>query len=253
MVPKFIQYILVQEKPNALFIQRCFTSDYSQEFATLLESLRHDAVAIIAQIQKNLDFYLTQRSAVKIINFVSDGPTTQYRNLMIFNLVTQYLPRSYPQLSSISSNFSKVGHGKSPADGIDSSLKEQADDKGKYGHYIPDFETFDTTLRLRVKATHIDVVTRRDIETIDAELLFRIDTFGGTMKVYQYTWSKNNPIVIFFNSFSCFYCYFGDECKHLFMGTASNKCIKEKLQPVDEIVQPQARYAKCTTNLQQNV
>ena len=95
---------------------------------------------------------------------------TQYRNRKMFNLITQYFPHCYPQLSSLSYNVTEAGHGKGPADGIGGSLKKLADDQVKYGHDIPDFDTLVETLRAHVKNTYLDTVTRADIENVDTKL-----------------------------------------------------------------------------------
>ena len=65
---------------------------------------------------------------VKKIHFMSDGPTTQYRNKKMFYLIPQYVPKYLPTVKKISYIFSKAGHGKSSADGIGGCLKRLADD-----------------------------------------------------------------------------------------------------------------------------
>lgn len=160
----------------------------TEGFCTLSKSLRHDPVAVTAHIIKILDLYLSQ-----------------------------FLPQRYSQLTEISYNFSEAGHGKSPADGIGGSLKKMADEKVKYGQDIPDFETLVSILHKSVKSIHIDVVKKKDIETLDAVLPEELKTFKGTMKMHQYTWTKSQPKTISFRLLSYSECSTGVKCKHFFI------------------------------------
>lgn len=196
-----------------------YTLDFAQGFTTLSQSLRHDPVAILVHLKKILDFYFHQFPTVNKLHFQSDGPTTQYRNRKMFYLVSQYLPDYYPQIDQITYNFSEAGHGKGPADGIGGSLKKSADDEVKYGHDIPDFETLVSTLRTRVEAVHIDVVTKEEIENMDSVLPPQLKTFVGTMKVHQYCWTRENFTKIMFNSLSCFDCPPGLTCSYFAIGS----------------------------------
>ena len=69
--------------------------------------------------------YLKETTAVDIVHFVSDGPTTQYRsrsNLYLFAVkVFEYGFRKATW------NFLEAGHGKGAPDGIGGALKRQAD------------------------------------------------------------------------------------------------------------------------------
>ena len=117
--------------------------------------VRHDPAAITAHVTKILNFYL---------------PQLPNANRKMFYLVTQFLPRCYPQISNISYNFSEAEHGKGPADGVGGSLKKLADDKVKYEQDIPDFETLVSTLHDCIKTVHINGVKAEEIETIDVVL-----------------------------------------------------------------------------------
>lgn len=222
-----------------------YTSGLSKGFATLSESLRHDPSAIMAHLKKKFDSHLPRFPTVNTIHFISDGPTTQYRNSKMFYLITQHLPRCYPQVSSISYNFTEAGHGKGAADGIGGCLKKQADDQVKYGHDIPDFKTFVETLFLRVKNTHLDTVTKADIDDVDTKLSSETHTFVGTMKVHQYTWSKTKPTEVFFNSLSCSECAIGTECAHFFLGNLSFETNSKKVVEKGSI---RKRKAQCEKN-----
>ena len=74
--------------------------NFSQGFATLSQSLRHDPAAITAHLKQILNFFHSKFQQVKKLDFMSDGPTTQYRNRKIFYIITQYFPLCYPQTTS---------------------------------------------------------------------------------------------------------------------------------------------------------
>lgn len=177
-----------------------YLSGVSNGFATLSESLRHDPAAILAHLKKISDPFLSQHPTVNKLHFLSDSPSTQYRNRKMFHLLTQYLPKLFPQIKEITHNFSESGHGKGPADGIGGSLKKTADDQVKYGTDVSNFEDHVTILRTRVQAVHIETVTIDEIHNIDAILPNDIRPFTGTMKVHQYTWNKKNSSLVFFST-----------------------------------------------------
>lgn len=149
---------------------------------------------------------------------MSDGPTTQYRNRKIFYIITQYFPLCYPQIQFKFYNFSEAGHGKSADDDIRGFLKRSADDQVKFDKVISNFDQLVTVLPGSTNKIHIDVITTPQIETIDNLLPEIFRPFTGTMKVYQYTWSRENSGLILFNSLSCLDCQSGIICKHFSMG-----------------------------------
>ena len=71
--------------------------------------------------------WITQEYAVKNVHFVSDGPSTQYKNKTNFYLLGTVFKRDNPQFQTVHWNFSGAGHGKSPADGVGASIKRSAD------------------------------------------------------------------------------------------------------------------------------
>ena len=143
-------FILERVEPN-VHTGMLYGQNFSQGFATLSQSLRHDPAAINAHLKQILNFFLSKFQQVKKLHFMSDGPTTQYRNRKIFYIITQYFSLCYLQIEFISYNFSEAGHGKSAADGIGSTLIRLADDRVKFGHDISTFDMLVSTLRCFVK------------------------------------------------------------------------------------------------------
>lgn len=66
------------------------------------------------------------KKGVDIIHFVSDGPTTQYRNKTNFHLMAT-LPFDKYHITHVTWNLLEASHGKGPADGIGAAVKSEAD------------------------------------------------------------------------------------------------------------------------------
>ena len=133
----------------------------------LQDCLKHEAPAVLAHLKKALDFYLPKLSFVKKLYLKSDGHVSQYKNKSMFYLISQHLPKCFPQIKKIFYNYSIAGHGKSQTDGIGSICKRTADDKVRYGVDIPDYETFLLTLQFNLKNVHISSVNSKDIKIME--------------------------------------------------------------------------------------
>ena len=90
--------------------------------STLSASLRYDASAVIAHLKKILSHFIMQNPSINSIRFMSDSPSTQYRNRKMFYRITQLIPTIYPQIQTIY-NFFETGHGKGPVDGIGAAIR----------------------------------------------------------------------------------------------------------------------------------
>ena len=80
---------------------------------SLSQSLRHDPAAITVHLKQILNFFFSRFQQVKKLHFMSDGPTTQYRNRKMFYIITQYFSLCYPQIEFISYNLSEARHKRS--------------------------------------------------------------------------------------------------------------------------------------------
>ncbi|KAJ8678063.1 hypothetical protein QAD02_013850 [Eretmocerus hayati] len=187
----------------------------NEGFTTISESLSHDAIAIVTHLKNILDFYLPRFPLVTNLGFLSDGPTTQYKNRFAIHAITQFLLPLYPQILTFSWNFSEAGHGKGPADGIGAVVKRAADDKVKYGADIMDLDSLMSALGDSVEKIHISPVSSDDISQVESQIdKVQAKAFVGLTKVHQYTWSEENPKQVFFNTLSCSACFPGVRCDH---------------------------------------
>ena len=80
-----------------------------------------------------------------------------------------------------------------------------------------DVDTFEKVVELlqgKTSKVFYTIVNEPEVKELDDIVPSHIDTFPGTMTVHQYTWSKENPDLIFFNSVSCYECPAGQTCGH---------------------------------------
>jgi len=121
LVPRIVDVCLLLNCTSALF--RLLVPCTS--FYTLSDKTRHDPSAIWAHQQPILRLIAKKYPSVHTIHFLSDGPTTQYRNRTNMFLFSQ-LPTFGP-FTSGTWNFSESGDVKGAADGVGGSLKRMAD------------------------------------------------------------------------------------------------------------------------------
>lgn len=145
---------------------------------------------------------------------MSDSPSTQYSNKKMFYLMTQHLPKKFEQIQNITYNFSEIGHGKGPADGIGAALKRTLDDAVKYKKDLPNFNEVLSVLKEMEKSMYVSSVSLDDIESVDRVLPEAVKSFVGKMQVHQYTWDQDTSTNICFNTLSCFDCPSGKLCEH---------------------------------------
>ncbi|CAH1115771.1 unnamed protein product [Psylliodes chrysocephalus] len=199
-----------------LFIAHKYRITYqNNSMKKLTQSLQSNELGLLIDFSEN---YSSTNPEINKLYIMGDGPTTQYRNIKMFYLITQYLPQCYTQLEDITYNFSEAGHGKSSADRISGYIKKLADDQVKYGLDVTNFDSLLAILRNRVKSVYIDCVTEDEISNIDSILPSNFKPFIGTMKIHQYTWNKLQHNCILFNSLSCFDCSNKSPCIHFAMG-----------------------------------
>ena len=98
------------------------TKNITDSFETVSDNTQHGPGAIWAHLQPVL-VTLKQETTR---HFVSDGPSTQYRNKRNFYMFHQEIINNYG-FEQASWNFSESGHGKSSADEVGRTIKRTAD------------------------------------------------------------------------------------------------------------------------------
>ncbi|CAH1118147.1 unnamed protein product [Phaedon cochleariae] len=140
-------------------------------YGTFSNCLRHDPAAICAHLIPVLKDMKQVVPNLKTIHFVSDGPTTQYRNKTMFHLASSYLPRIVGAIN-IFWHFSEAGHGKGAPDGIGGCLKRSADGLVARGKDLPCLEILVQELKEACKGINVLVVTEQSISEMDKEVCF---------------------------------------------------------------------------------
>ena len=93
-----------------------YTEGQVTGFATISDCRKHDPPAIWAHLKQIFEYASVNYPAVHSVNFVSDGPTTQYRSKNnFFHLSTK--PFEWG-MRYINWSFLEAGHGKGAADGM---------------------------------------------------------------------------------------------------------------------------------------
>lgn len=158
-----------------------YTMDQKIPFCSISKSTRHDPAAIWAHLRPVLEKLLESRRFTTA-HFITDGPTTQYRNKKNFYLAST-IPSRFG-ISWVSWNFLEAGHGKGAADGIGGAVKRSADRLVAEGKDIPDADALFETL-LPSSTILLFMVREEDIRSIDDRIPGDLRPLPGTMKLHQ--------------------------------------------------------------------
>lgn len=178
-------------------------------FCTISECTQHDAAAIWAHLIPTIGYVMEISSQIDTVHFISDSPTSQYRNRFIFYMISQ-LYREFPQLKSITWNYLEAGHGKGAPDGVGAVLKRTADQVVRFGSDVDSLDAFLACLRPRIKM-EIRIVSRNDI--IARNFPKTLQAAKGTMMVHQVLWSFGSS-KLSLRKLSCFRCNNEVVCTH---------------------------------------
>jgi len=206
------------------------SEDFSRGSVTLSDSLRHDASAVLTHLKPILDQVLEELPENNTIHFLSDGPSTQYRNKTMFYLISQSLPKMYPKIKVII-YYSEAGHGKGAADGIGGSTKRIMDCCVTRGEDIYNLDTAVAAFKRHCKNLMIDAIFERDIIVINKQLPKNLSAFTGTLKVHPFKWVRGNSMLKF-NSLSCYSCAPTEKFTHYAIGEKPFNVSKENPVPV---------------------
>jgi len=83
-----------------------------QSFATCSSNIDHHSHAITAHLVPIFELAKRKVANIKTLHFLSDGPTSQYRNQFNLGLMKVMLPKYFPYLAKWVWNYSVAGHGK---------------------------------------------------------------------------------------------------------------------------------------------
>lgn len=174
-----------------------------KSFCTMSKDIKHDASAIWAHLEPVLTMAQELVPLLTTIHFLSDSPSSQYRNRFIFYMMTK-LNEQLPNLKLISWNYHEAGHGKGAPDGIGAVVKRTADNHVKYGGDVATFEDFVEVVQKNIKNVELIVIEEEAISK--KKIPKNIPAFKGTIRVHQAVWSSSLRFDVVLRSLSCFAC-----------------------------------------------
>ena len=176
--------------------------DNNIAFSSVSDCTRHDPAAIWAHLKPVLNFLKETQPQVKKIHFISDGPTTQYRQKHNFYLLSS-LPFDWG-FQYINWTFLEAGHGKGAADGVGAVLKRTADRVVLQGKDLPDAQAVFNCLQTHDLSVKLFYVTTEDVAAMDAVIPQGLKPVPGTMQFHQIiALSKHSIHTRVLSCFSC--------------------------------------------------
>lgn len=183
-----------------------------KSFVTVSNDLAHGPSAIWAHLKPVITELKKEVQPLNSLSFVSDGPTTQYRNKTNFYLLMHF-GQKY-NINKISWNFTEAGHGKSAADGVGGALKKMADTAVSHGYDILNAEQLvDVLLKTNPESKiSLFIVDKFDITANNGIAPQNLKPIKNTMRIHQIIWYLSNFRVLNLRFLSCLDCELG--CDH---------------------------------------
>ena len=160
-----------------------YTTKGTKSFCSISDSTRHDPAGIWAHLQPVLRDIRASDANITTVHFVSDGPTTQYRNKSNFYLAS-VIPRKLGY-AHVTWNFLEASHGKGAADGIGGAVKRQADRFVAEGNDIPDAAAMYRVLLQRTTKVQLYMIEEEEFDAFDTQIPPNLCSVYGTMQIHQ--------------------------------------------------------------------
>lgn len=160
-----------------------YTKGMTVPFCSLSDCLKHSPTAIWGHLTPVLEYAKEKFKSAKNVFFLSDGPTTQYRNKQNFYLLSK-IPFKM-DFQSVNWNFTEAGHGKGAPDGIGAVVKREADRIVSHGKDVTGAERLRDMLEENGTKLTLFLVTEEDIQSIDRFVDDKLSPVSGTMKIHQ--------------------------------------------------------------------
>lgn len=195
-------------------------------FCTIAENLRHDPVFICNHLLPILNIIKTSHPNLKTMHFVSDGPSSQYRNKSMFFLMANFLAVNL-NVQNLVWHYNEAGHGKGSPDGIGATVKRTADQSVARGKDVANFQQLIQCLEQNCNGVQIIPVDEDNVSTIENLLAKSVTpAFKGTLSVHQVTWNKDSPGLLHARKLSCIECRPDQICSHYEMGVINTEYSK---------------------------
>lgn len=144
----------------------------------------HNARVVFANMRGLIPRLIEDLSPVTHVHYITDSPSSQYRNNQIFAITSRHeemfgIPASW--------TYFEVGHGKGPCDGVGGASKRQAEDGVKRGESITSAKLLVDYGNKTSKSMHYMEITSDDIEecqTLLESMATQQQNVPGIMKVH---------------------------------------------------------------------
>lgn len=140
-----------------------------KSICTMSDSKRHDPVAICAHLKPVFAEIKKVAPNLRKVDFLSDGPSMQYRNKKMFYLAATLVAKEL-QVDSLHWHYSEKGHGKGAPDGIGGCIKRLADTIVSHVRDIQNIDALVSALKESSSTIDIHRVNSEDIEELDKQL-----------------------------------------------------------------------------------
>lgn len=154
-----------------------------KSFAVISDELSHNVSAILAFIEHVVPIFKELIPTISYIHYISDSPTSQYRNKYMFNVIAEH-----PNRFGIGASWQyfEAGHGKGPCDGVGAVAKRMADNAVKrHKHVIQDAKGFFEWASKSKSSIQYEWVGSGDISKSDQQIKqMDLQPVKGTMGIH---------------------------------------------------------------------
>lgn len=157
-----------------------YTASQILPFCSVSDNLTHNPIGIWAHLRPVLSMIKKRYPDIVNAFFLSDGPTTQYKNKENF-----YMMSSIPfesGFSSVNWSYTEAGHGKGAPDGVGAVVKREADRLVSHGTDVTGAQQL-CTLLLNANL-HVQMFYIPD-EEFSVSTAHNLQAVKGTMKIHQ--------------------------------------------------------------------
>jgi hypothetical protein len=178
-----------------------FSNGNKKSLALVTDDRKHDSGAVYAFLKVIIDIIKSEHPDVSTIHYLTDGPSSQYRNVCCLSLIA-----NHEEIFGIKASwlYFEAGHGKGPCDGIGAVAKRMADYTVKRNIFIHNANDF-AAAGNRVPGTiqYINVPVEQIVQARkEIYLLSQKKSIPGTMKAHAAV--SPSPGTVALRSTSCY-------------------------------------------------
>ena len=101
-----------------------YPDESHKSYVAISDEMGHNASTVHAILKKLITLLKNENKNLNLIHYLTDSPTSQYRNKTIFQLISHH----YEEFGlSARWDYLEAGHGKGPCDGLGAAVKRAAD------------------------------------------------------------------------------------------------------------------------------